>query len=160
VLAGGPAADHDAGVAGRHDSAADRDLHGQPLHEQPAHRLHGRPPAFRSDVVVRTFNGESIGKWEGDTLVVDTTSFVNDHHWIDAGIPATDALHIVERMRLLKGGTVLEIEYTLTDPKSWEGEMKWTKRWNRVDDQEVTEVTCTPDLNSHIPSTQSEFQAK
>jgi hypothetical protein len=38
--------------------------------------------------------------------------------------------------------------------------MKWTKRWNRVDDQEVTEVECTPDLNSHIPSTQSDFQAK
>ncbi len=121
--------------------------------------LDGRPHSD-PDVVVRTFNGESIGKWEGDTLVVDTMHFVNDHHWIDAGIPATDALHIVERMRLLKGGAVLEIEYTLTDPKSWEGEMKWTKRWNRVDDQEVTEVTCTPDLNSHIPSTQSEFQAK
>jgi hypothetical protein len=121
--------------------------------------LDGRPHSD-PDVVVRTFNGESIGKWDGDTLVVDTTSFVNDHHWIDAGIPATDALHIVERMRLLKGGAVLEIEYTLTDPKSWDGEMKWTKRWNRVDDQEVTEVTCTPDLNTHIPSTQSEFQAK
>src|SRR6185503_4357078 len=121
--------------------------------------LDGRPHSD-PDVVVRTFNGESIGKWEGDTLVVDTTHFVNDHHWIDAGIPATDALHIVERMRLLKGGAVLEIEYTLTDPKSWEGEMKWTKRWNRVDDQEVTEVECTPDLNSHIPSTQSDFQAR
>src|SRR5678815_1757608 len=105
--------------------------------------LDGRPHSD-PDVVVRTFNGESIGKWEGDTLVVDTTHFVNDHHWIDSGIPATDALHIVERMRLLKGGAVLEIEYTLTDPKSWEGEMKWTKRWNRVDDQEVTEVSCTP----------------
>ena len=121
--------------------------------------LDGRPHSD-PDVVVRTSNGESIGKWEGDTLVVDTTHFVNDHHWIDAGIPATDALHIVERMRLLKGGSVLEIEYTLTDPKSWEGDMKWTKRWNRVDDQEVTEVTCSPDLNSHIPSTQSEFQAR
>jgi hypothetical protein len=116
--------------------------------------LDGRPHSD-PDVVVRTFNGESIGKWEGDTLVVDTTHFVNDHHWIDTGVIATDALHIVERIRLLKGGGVLEIEYTLTDPKSWEGEMKWTKRWNRVDDQEITEVECLPDLNSHIPSTQS-----
>src|SRR5512145_655810 len=79
--------------------------------------MDGRPHSD-PDVVVRTFNGESIGKWEGDTLVVDTTHFVNDHHWIDAGIPATDALRVVERMRLLKGGAVLEIEYTLTDPKS------------------------------------------
>ena len=83
--------------------------------------LDGRPHSD-PDVVVRTFNGESIGKWEGDTLVVDTTHFVNDHHWIDAGIPATDALRIVERMRMLKGGSVLQIEYTLTDPKSWEGD--------------------------------------
>ena len=116
--------------------------------------LDGRPHSD-PDVVVKTFNGESIGKWEGDTLVVDTIHFVDDHHWIDTGVPASDALHIVERIRLEKGGTVLAIEYTLTDPKSWEGEMKWTKKWNRVDDQEITEVECLPDLNSHIPSTQS-----
>ena len=123
-------------------------------------RVYLDQPQLPIDEVPPGYYGRSVGKWDADTLVVDTTHFVNDHHWIDAGIPATDALHIVERMRLLKGGAVLEIEYTLTDPKSWEGEMKWTKRWNRVDDQEVTEVTCTPDLNSHIPSTQSEFQAR
>jgi hypothetical protein len=51
----------------------------------------------------------------------------------------------------------LEIEYTMTDPKSWEGEWKVTKQWNRVDsrDMEIAEVVCLPDLNSHIPSTQS-----
>jgi hypothetical protein len=37
------------------------------------------------DLVVRSFNGESIGHWEGDTLVVDTTGFVDDHHWVDTG---------------------------------------------------------------------------
>src|SRR5215831_16317822 len=86
------------------------------------------------DVVVRSFNGESIGSWEGDTLVVDTTSFVNDHHWIDNGIPGSDALHIVERMRLIDKGATLEIEYTLSDPKMWVGDWKMTKRWRRVDD--------------------------
>ncbi len=86
------------------------------------------------DLVVRSFNGESIGHWEGDTLVVDTTGFVDDHHWIDNGIPASDALHIIERMRLINNGATLEIEYTMTDPKSWEGEWKMTKRWRRVDD--------------------------
>ena len=51
----------------------------------------------------------------------------------------------------------MQIEYTLTDPKSWEGEWKQTKQWNRVDsrDMEIAEVECLPDLNSHIPSTQS-----
>ncbi|HEX5107478.1 MAG TPA: hypothetical protein VFV95_03495 [Vicinamibacterales bacterium] len=107
------------------------------------------------DVVVRSFNGESIGRWEKDTLVVDTTHFVDHHHWIDSGIPATDALHIIERMRLIDGGRTLEIEYAMTDPKSWEGEWKMTKRWNRVDDRDIAEVSCLPDLNEHMPSTSS-----
>jgi len=116
--------------------------------------LDGRPHSD-PDIVVRSFNGESIGRWEGGTLVVDTNAFVNDHHWIDSGVPASDALHIIERIRPINNGATLEIEYTMTDPKGWEGEWKYTKRWNRVDDQDITEVQCLPDLNQHIPSTQS-----
>ena len=37
------------------------------------------------DVVVRTFNGESIGQWDGDTLVVETKYFPGHHHWMDQG---------------------------------------------------------------------------
>jgi hypothetical protein len=107
------------------------------------------------DVVVRSFNGESIGRWEKDTLVVDTKYFVGHHHWIDSGIPASDALHIVERMRLTNNGRTLEIAYTLTDPKSWEGSWSMTKRWQRVDDRDIAEVSCLPDLNDHMPSTKS-----
>jgi hypothetical protein len=104
------------------------------------------------DVVVRSFNGESIGRWEKDTLVVDTTYFTGHHHWIDAGIPASDALHIVERMRLVNEGRTLEIAYALTDPKSWEGTWTMTKQWRRVDDRDIAEVSCLPDLNDHMPS--------
>src|SRR5499427_7076523 len=104
------------------------------------------------DVAVRSFNGESIGHWENDTLVVDTTNFVGDHHWIDNGIPGSEDLRIIERMRLIDGGKTLEIEYTLSDPKSWEGDWKMTKRWRRVDDQDITEASCLPDLNEHMPS--------
>lgn len=105
------------------------------------------------DIVIPSFNGESVGHWENETLVVDTTAFVNDHHWIDGGIPASDQLHVVERMKLINNGATLEIEYAMTDPKNWEGEWKWTKRWRRVDDQEITEAECLPDLNGHLPST-------
>jgi len=107
------------------------------------------------DIVVRSFNGESIGRWEGDTLVVDTKYFVPDHHWIDNGIPGSEDLHIIERMKLTNQGQTLEIEYTLEDPKSWEGVWKMTKRWRRVDDRDIAEVSCLPDLNQHMPSTQS-----
>jgi hypothetical protein len=116
--------------------------------------MDGRPHSD-PDVVVPSFNGESIGHWEGDTLVIDTKFFVDHHHWIDSGIPASDELHIVERIRMINEGKTLEIEFTLEDPKSWEGQWKMTKRWNRVDDRDIAEVSCLPDLNDHMPSTRS-----
>lgn len=121
--------------------------------------LDGRPHTD-PDVIVRTFNGESIGHYEGDTLVIDTTGFVNDHHWIDNGIPVTDALHIVERMRLIEGGKTLEIETAASDPKSWEGEWKWTKRFKRMDDTDITEAECLPNVNDHLPSTRSNLNVR
>jgi hypothetical protein len=116
--------------------------------------LDGRPHTD-PDIVVPSFNGESIGRWEGDTLIIDTKYFVPDHHWVDRGIPASDAFHVVERIRKIDNGQNLEIEYTLEDPKSWVGEWKMTKRWRRVDERDIAEVSCLPDLNQHMPSTQS-----
>jgi hypothetical protein len=110
-----------------------------------------------ADEVVRTFNGESIGRWEGDTLVVETKYFPGHHHWLDQGgasIPASEDLHIVERFRIAADGR-LEIDYTLTDPKSWQGEWKMTKTFRRMDDTDITEVQCLPDLNDRLPATRS-----
>jgi hypothetical protein len=122
--------------------------------------LDGRPHT-EPDVVVRTYNGESIGRWEGDTLVVDTTHFRGDHHWMDQGgvsVPAGEQLRIIERIKLVSDGRQLEIEYTMTDPENWDGEWKSTKRFNRVDDVDIQEVSCLPDLNQHLQSTTSKTQ--
>lgn len=107
------------------------------------------------DLVVRSFNGESIGHWDKDTLVVDTTAFIPEHHTIDLGIPISDEFHMVEKIRLIDAGKRLEIEYTMTDPKMWEGEWKSLKHWKRVDNEDITEVECTPDLDQNLPSTSS-----
>ncbi len=112
------------------------------------------------DVVVPSFSGESIGHWENDTLVVDTNSFVGDHHWLDSGIPLSDATHMIERMRLIDNGANLEIEYTITDPKTWVGEWKWTKRFRRMDNTDITEASCLPDLNEHMPSVKAEHTGR
>jgi len=115
------------------------------------------------DIIVRTFNGESIGRWEGDALVVDTVGFRGDHHWLDQGgasIPAGEQLHIVERIRLINDRKQLEIEYSMTDPEYWEGEWKSTKRFNRVNDEDIQEVSCLPDLNEHLQSTSSKTQVR
>jgi len=112
-----------------------------------------------ADLVVRSFNGESIGHWEDDALVVDTRYFVGDHHWMDQGgisIPAGEQLTIVERIRLNTETDQLEIEYTMTDPEYWIGEWTHTKYFNRVNDVDIAEVSCLPNLNENMLSTRSE----
>jgi len=67
------------------------------------------PPAYR---------GESVGRWDGDTFVVDTTNFT-DNTWISAEgrvSSHSDRLHIVERYRRVDAKT-LEVEATLEDPE-------------------------------------------
>jgi hypothetical protein len=123
--------------------------------------LDGRPHTD-PDLVVRSFNGESIGKWEGNTLVVDTKYFPGHHHWLDQGgssVPASEDLHIVERFQMRPEG-VLDIEYTMTDPKNWEGEWKMVKTFRRRNDTDITEVQCLPDLNDRLPATSSKRLVK
>jgi hypothetical protein len=118
--------------------------------------MDGRPHTD-PEIAVPSFNGESIGRWEGDALVIDTTNFVADHHWIHdrLGIPGSDKLHIVERIKMTNEGKTLEIEFTLSDPKMWEGDWKMIKHWRRVDDRDIAEVECLPDLNEHMPTVHS-----
>jgi hypothetical protein len=69
-----------------------------------------------------TYMGYSIGKWEGDTLVVETIG-VKDITWLDRmGHPHSDALHVVGRMRRVNHDR-LEIDWTFDDPKAF------TKTW-------------------------------
>ena len=105
------------------------------------------------DIADLTYNGESIGHWEKDELVVHTQYFETQQHWIDEGIPISDEFEMVERMKLLDKGMTLQIEYTMTDPKNWKGEWKSTKRWMRVDHSDISEVECLPNLNKDLPST-------
>ncbi|HXP78346.1 MAG TPA: hypothetical protein VN976_00435 [Verrucomicrobiae bacterium] len=65
-----------------------------------------------------TWLGDSVGRYEGDTLVIDTVGF-NDKTWLDhPGHPHTDALHIIERFRRLDHDT-LEILFTVDDPSAY-----------------------------------------
>ncbi len=105
------------------------------------------------DLSIPTYNGESIGHWEGNTLVVDTRYFEPNQHWIDNGLPISDQFHIVERMTLLDQGKTLQIEYIMTDPKNWKGEWRSTKRWMREDYSDIPEVECPPNLNQNLPGT-------
>ena len=114
--------------------------------------LDGRPHSA-PDVAIPTYNGESIGHWEQNTLVVDTRYFEPNEHYIDMGLPISDQFAMTERMRLRDGGKTLEIEYIMTDPKNWKGEWRSTKHFLRVDESDIPEVECLPNLNKNLPST-------
>jgi hypothetical protein len=65
-----------------------------------------------------TWLGDSVGRWDGDTLVVDTAGF-NDRTWLNAqGAQHCDALHLVERIRPVAGGKYLEYKVTAEDAKA------------------------------------------
>jgi hypothetical protein len=85
--------------------------------------------------------GYSIGKWEGDTLVVETTGLREDG-WLDVrGSPFTEKARITERFRRLNYGT-LEIDITIDDPKAYT--KPFTVRVNQrlMPDQELIEFIC------------------
>ncbi|MEO0061609.1 MAG: hypothetical protein RLZZ08_169 [Pseudomonadota bacterium] len=106
------------------------------------------------DLVVPSYNGESIGHWEGDTLVVRTKYFETDNHWIDYGIPISDQFEMTERIRLSHGGTVMDVEYIMTDPAMWEGEWRSTKSFNRADHTDINEANCILAYNANLPGTE------
>jgi hypothetical protein len=65
-----------------------------------------------------TWYGDSIGQWDGDTLVVDSVGF-NDKFWFDfAGHPHTEKLHVVERYRRPDAGH-LDYDVTIEDPGAY-----------------------------------------
>jgi len=64
---------------------------------------------------IPSWNGDSIGRWDGDTLVVDTTGF-NDKSWLFGGMePHTEEAHLIERIRRVANGSLLEINITVED---------------------------------------------
>ena len=85
--------------------------------------------------------GYSVGKWEGDTLVVNTVG-INANTWLDdGGHPHTDALHVTERFRRPDFGHI-EVQLTIDDPKAYS--KPWTVKipWKVLPDAELLDWVC------------------
>lgn len=75
--------------------------------------------------------GQSIGHWEGNTLVVDTNNYNDTTLLDDSGIPHSDALHTIERIRLVDDNTLenrIQIEDPNTFSKPWAAVLRFKKR--------------------------------
>ena len=95
--------------------------------------IDGRPHVSAD---VRQFRGDSIGHWEGNTLVVDTTNFSGRNPFHGSG----DKLHVVERLTRVDADTIL-YQFTVEDPETWD--QPWTAEtaWSKVDGP-ILEYAC------------------
>jgi hypothetical protein len=116
--------------------------------------MDGRPHP-EGDALNPTYLGHSVGRWEGDTLVVDVVGF-NEQTWIDYyGHPHTDMLHVVERYsRPTKNQ--LRYEATFDDPGAYTKPftVRWTIPWNA--NGELTEYICQEN-NKYLQSLTDDF---
>lgn len=108
--------------------------------------LDGRP---LPDDPTPTFNGYSIGRWEGDTLVVQTNG-LREGTWLDRrGSPISEAAKMIERFRRVNFGR-LEIDLTIDDPKVYTRPWTVTLRQRIVLDTELLDYYCTDNERSTL----------
>jgi hypothetical protein len=99
--------------------------------------------------------GESVGHYEGDTLVIDTIG-LNDKTFIDNyRTPHTEKLHVQERWKLIDDGKTLEVSFTVEDPDTFNAPWSAIQRYRRVQPRVLPEEACAENNNTffdyHIP---------
>jgi hypothetical protein len=95
-----------------------------------------------------SFFGDELGHWEGDTLVIDSVAFKDEHVWIDEyANPLSDALHVVERWTRPDAGHI-HVETLIGDPKFYTKSFTYSRTWLVGDpDDQVQEFSCSE--NNH-----------
>ena len=88
------------------------------------------------------FNGHSTGRWEGNTLVVETVNIRGETPMQSTGVPRSDKMRIVERIRRL-GPDKMEDELTMYDPVAFTAPYKSTRTYSRIKDYEIVDYVCT-----------------
>ena len=120
-------------------------FHSEMIHEARVIPLDGRP---RLGTAARSWDGDSRGRWEGETLVIETSNF-NGRGWSATnaaagalrGIPQSQAAYVVERLTRVSENTI-QYEATITDPEVFTG--PWTVAFplNKDDRYQIFEYAC------------------
>jgi hypothetical protein len=101
--------------------------------------------------------GESVGHYEGDTLVIDTIGLSTKTKADIYRTPHTEKMHVVERWRMVEGGQGMEVVFTVDDPEAFYKPWSGMRRYRRVQYDEIPEVVCAENNNQralfdyHIP---------
>ena len=96
-----------------------------------------------------TWTGYSVGRWEGDTFVVETSGF-KEGAWLDnEGHPGSDALHVTERFHRKNFGH-MDVKVTINDPKAYAKPWTVTLPFSLFPDDEIIEYVCNEN-NRDLP---------
>jgi len=95
---------------------------------------------------IPSWNGHSVGRWEGDTLIVDTVGF-NDKSWLFGGMqPHTEEAHMIERIRRPGNGAFMEIAITVEDREALTSAYTYNRYYKKQPDMaEMAEDVCNED---------------
>jgi hypothetical protein len=102
--------------------------------------------------------GHSIGRWEGETLVIDTIGFDADSSGLALNVPAGPRKHMVERLTLTQDRTRLRYEVTVEDPDFLTAPATLTQQWDHRPDLDFSQNTgaCDPEVarryKDHVPA--------
>ena len=115
------------------------------IHEARIIPIDGRPPIGKA---ITQWNGDARGRWEGNTLVIETTNY-NGKGMIATsaasgrlrGVPQSDATRIVERLTRVSQSTI-QYEAIIDDPKVYSGKWKIAFPLNLDDTYEIYEYSC------------------
>jgi len=102
------------------------------------------------DAGQRLVTGHSIGRWEGDVLVVDTTNFTDHRSPYQIGVPAGAQKHVVERYRLTEDGTRIELEFFLEDPEYLAEPMTHARELVYSPHMQRFQFNCDPEATSRF----------
>jgi len=104
------------------------------------HRIYLNREHLEEDDLTPLFFGDSVAKWEGDTLVVDSISLGATDN-LDGQAPHSDAMTVLQKFRRT-GPTTMEVEVTVTDPLAFTRPITATARYNLRPDYELQEYYC------------------
>ena len=88
-----------------------------------------------------SFNGHTIGHWEGDTLVADTVGMRGDTWFDRTGAPHSDQIHVVQRMRKVSP-ELIEDKITIEDPVAFTHPWQITRHYKKAHNYEIMEFVC------------------
>ena len=89
-----------------------------------------------------SYTGDSIGRWDGNTLVIDTIGYNGKGQLDEIGTPHSMQLHLVERITKSKDGHTLTDEITFTDPEYYTRPFTKTRTWSLVPGTRLRDYDC------------------